>query len=78
LVVGIILSSVFGLYFLEAIGVKIGTPTGTGETAQLVLNNGGDKALRGLDIFVTALIITGGAKPLHDLITSIEKAKETP
>jgi hypothetical protein len=60
LVVGIIVSSLFGLYFLEAIGVDIS----------------GDKALRGLDIFVTALIITGGTKPLHDMITSIEKKKD--
>jgi hypothetical protein len=60
LIAGIAFSSVFGLYFLEAVGAQIS----------------GDKALRGLDIFVTALIITGGTKPLHDMITSIEKKKE--
>jgi hypothetical protein len=31
---------------------------------------------RGLDIFVTGLIIAGGTKPLHDLISRIEKSKE--
>jgi hypothetical protein len=61
LVVGIFVSSVFGLYFMEAIGAQIS----------------GDKALRGLDVFITALIITGGTKPLHDMITSIEKKKES-
>jgi hypothetical protein len=76
LVAGIAVSSLFGLYFLEAIGVKIGTTVGTGSSAIIELKNSGDKALRGLDIFVTALIITGGTKPLHDLITSIEKIKQ--
>ncbi|MDX6589236.1 MAG: hypothetical protein QOI84_510 [Solirubrobacterales bacterium] len=78
LIIGIIVSSVFGLYFLEAVGVKIGTQTGSGETAGLVISSNGDKLLRGLDIFVTALIITGGTKPLHDLISSIEKKKDAP
>jgi hypothetical protein len=64
LIVGIAVSSCFGLYFLETMGVEIGTTTS------------GDKALRGLDIFITALIITGGTKPLHDMITSIEKKKD--
>jgi hypothetical protein len=76
LIVGIIVSSVFGLYFLEAIGVHIGTQTGTGNAAKLALTSDGDKLLRGLDIFITALIITGGTKPLHDMISSIEKKKE--
>jgi hypothetical protein len=76
LIVGIVISSVFGLYFLEAIGVKIGTQVGSGETAHILLHTKGDKLLRGLDVFVTALIITGGTKPLHDMISSIEKKKE--
>jgi len=42
-----------------------------------VLTGDGDHLVRGLDIFITALIITGGAKPLHDLIKGIEKAKES-
>jgi hypothetical protein len=61
LIVGILVSSIFGLYFMEAIGAQIS----------------GDKVLRGLDVFITALIITGGTKPLHDVITSIEKKKES-
>jgi hypothetical protein len=77
LIVGIAVSSAFGLYFLEAIGVKIGTQIGTGDTAHLILTTTGDKFLRGLDIFITALIITGGTKQLHDIISSIEKQKET-
>jgi hypothetical protein len=77
LIVGIAVSSVFGLYFLEAIGVKIGTQTGTGTGTLLLLNGDGDKLLRGFDIFITALIITGGTKQLHDLISSIEKKKES-
>jgi hypothetical protein len=72
LIVGIVISSVFGLYFLEAIGVSIGTPEGS----ELVIKSDGDKLLRGLDIFITALIITGGTKPLHDMISSIENKKE--
>jgi hypothetical protein len=74
LIVGIIVSSVFGLYFLEAIGVHIGTPASEG--TELIIESNGDKLLRGLDIFVTALIITGGTKPLHDMISSIENKKE--
>jgi hypothetical protein len=76
LVVGIVVSSVFGFYFLETMGVSIGMPQGTGATAKWVFANDGEKVLRGLDIFITALIITGGTKPLHDMITSIEKKKE--
>lgn len=74
LVLGIIVSSVFGLYFLEAIGVKIG-PTVSGGS-KLMVESTGDKLMRGLDIFITALIITGGTKPLHDLVSSIENKKE--
>lgn len=74
LIVGIVVSSVFGLYFLEAIGVNIGT-TVSG-SSELVIKSSGDKLLRGLDVFITALIITGGTKPLHDLISSIENKKE--
>lgn len=76
LIVGIVVSSVFGLYFLETMGVQIGALEGTGEAAKWVFGNDSDKALRGLDIFVTALIITGGSKQLHDMITSIEKKKD--
>jgi hypothetical protein len=72
LLVGIVVSSVFGLYFLEAIGVNIGTAEGS----ELIIKSSGDKLLRGLDIFITALIITGGTKPLHDMISSIENKKE--
>jgi hypothetical protein len=32
---------------------------------------------RGLDILITGLAIGAGTKPLHDLLTSIEKKKET-
>jgi len=60
LIIGIAVSSIFGLYFMEAIG----------------LPSEGEKVLRGLDIFLTALIITGGTKSLHETITSIEKKKE--
>jgi hypothetical protein len=77
LIVGIAVSSLFGLYFLETMGVKIGAEAGTGEAARWVFANDGDKVLRGLDVFLTALIITGGTKSLHDTITSIEKKKDT-
>jgi hypothetical protein len=60
LVIGIAVSSIFGLYFMEAIGVS----------------SQGEDVRRGLDIFITALIITGGTKSLHETITSIEKKKE--
>jgi len=73
---GIFLSSLFGLYFLETMGIKLGAMEGSGESAKWVFDSTGDKLLRGLDVFITALIITGGTKPLHDMITSIEKKKE--
>jgi hypothetical protein len=75
LVVGVIVSSVFGLYFLETMGVHIGEAVGD-PVKEVVFADNGEKVLRGLDIFVTALIITGGTKPLHDMITSIEKKKD--
>lgn len=37
----------------------------------------GAKPALWLDIFVTALVISGGTKPLHDLISRIEKPKPT-
>lgn len=76
LLVGVAVSALFGLYFLETMGVEIGTKVGSGDAAHWVFNSDGEKALRGLDVFITALIITGGTKPLHDMITSIEKKKE--
>jgi len=76
LMIGIAVSSLFGLYFLETMGVKIGMEVGEGEAAKWVFGSDGDKILRGLDVFLTALIITGGSKSLHDTITSIEKKKD--
>jgi hypothetical protein len=77
LLCGIAISSAFGLYFLETMGVKIGAQVGTGIDAHWVFTSTGDKWLRGLDIFLTALLITGGTKPLHDMISSIEKKKDS-
>lgn len=74
LAIGIIVSSCFGLYFMQTMGVEIGVPDGT---TGWKFNSTWEEMLRGLDVFLTALIITGGTKPLHDMITSIEKKKET-
>jgi hypothetical protein len=76
LVVGIAISSCFGLYFLETMGVEIGTTVTSGDATHVLFHGNGEKMLRGLDILITALIITGGTKPLHDMITSIEKKKD--
>ncbi len=76
LLVGIAISSCFGLYFLETMGIEIGMEKMVEGTKTWVFADDGDRALRGLDIFVTALIITGGTKPLHDMITSVEKKKD--
>ncbi|MGD0273876.1 MAG: hypothetical protein ABSB96_09135 [Gaiellaceae bacterium] len=59
---GVGASLIFGLYFLRAIGVDYGH---TNEWE------------RAADVIVTALIISGGTKPLHDLIKLIEKARTT-
>jgi hypothetical protein len=77
LIVGIAVSSCFGLYFLETVGVEIGMEKIIEGTPHWVFEDDGEKLLRGLDVFITALIITGGTKPLHDMITSIEKKKDT-
>jgi hypothetical protein len=61
LIVGIVVSSVFGLYFPAAIGVHIGTVTGSQKTPEVVLAGTGDKPLRGLDVSITALIIPAAA-----------------
>jgi hypothetical protein len=74
LILGVIVSAVFGLYFMEAIGVRIGQPTTHHGVTSLTLVTSGQKITRGLDIFITALVIAGGTKPLHDLITTIQKA----
>ncbi len=76
LIIGIVVCSVFGLYFLETMGVSVGMSKGSGATETWVFANDGEKMLRGLDILITALIITGGTKPLHDMIASIEKKKD--
>ena len=52
-----IVSMAFGLYFLDAIGVRE------------------NHWLRAADVIATALVISGGTKPLHDFISLIEKAK---
>jgi hypothetical protein len=57
---GVAASMVFGLYFLRAIGVNYGH-SNNWETAA--------------DVIVTGLIISGGTKPLHDLIKLVEKAR---
>jgi len=59
-VAGVGASMVFGLYFLRAIGVNYGH-SNNWETAA--------------DVIVTGLIISGGTKPLHDLIKLVEKAR---
>ena len=59
-VAGVAASMVFGLYFLRAIGVNYGH-SNNWETAA--------------DVIVTGLIISGGTKPLHDLIKLVEKAR---
>jgi hypothetical protein len=35
-----------------------------------------EEYLGGIDVALTGLVIGAGTKPLHDLITRIEKAKE--
>ncbi len=59
-VAGVAASMVFGLYFPRAIGVNYGH-SNNWETAA--------------DVIVTGLIISGGTKPLHDLIKLVEKAR---
>jgi hypothetical protein len=73
LMLGVVVSAVFGLYFMEAIGVRIGEPTTHNGVTSIVLVTSGEKIMRGLDIFITALVIAGGTKPLHDLLTAIQK-----
>jgi Mn2+/Fe2+ NRAMP family transporter len=58
LLVSIGVSMVFGLYFMQAVGVSVDAEN--------------DEWLRGLDIFVTALVISGGTKKVHDFVKLIE------
>lgn len=60
---GVIVSSAFGLYFLGAVT--------TFDDA------GGGGGNRILDVLVTGLVIAGGSKPLHDLVSVIEKRSTT-
>jgi hypothetical protein len=61
---GFLISAYLGLYLLDSVTAD---PT-EGEAATA--------PKRWLDILVTGLAIGGGTKPLHDLITKIEKSKE--
>lgn len=59
---GMGLSSTFGIYLLN---IAIATP------------QGGSAPNQTLDILITGLVIGGGTKPLHDLITRIQVSKDT-
>jgi hypothetical protein len=69
-VLGVIVTGSLGLYLLEILtgGIDV-IHTGIDEAGNQV-----DKPfVRSIDIFVTAMAIAGGTKPLHDLLTSLEK-----
>lgn len=77
---GVLVAGGLGLYLLEILSgpvVTLHTP-GNVATSQ---GRGHIGWIRTLDVFVTGMAIAGGTKPLHDLISGLEKrtqrAKET-
>ena len=68
-ILAFLISAYLGIYLLNAV-TSVVAPDG--QTTVTAANH----PPRGLDILVTGLAIGGGSKPLHDLISRIQKAKE--
>ncbi len=67
-VLGAIVAGSMGLYLLEILTDEAihTTPNGVTPTVD-------ESLIRSIDILVTAMAIAGGTKPLHDLLSSLEK-----
>lgn len=71
---GLLLSATMGLYLLHIVGLRGDGLTTDGSWTSGVLSAAGVRHM--LDILVTGLAIGGGTKPLHDLISSLQTAKD--
>ena len=71
--IGLLLSATLGLYLMHVIGLQSDGLSADGTWAG-TLNAAGIR--HALDILVTGLAIGGGTKPLHDLISNLQAAKD--
>jgi hypothetical protein len=72
--VGLLLSAALGLYLLHIVGLRGDGLTADGGWAGGVISAAGIRHM--LDILVTGLAVGGGTKPLHDLISNLQAAKD--
>jgi hypothetical protein len=71
---GLLLSATMGLYLLHIVGLRGDGLAADGSWASGIISAAGVRHM--LDIFVTGLAIGGGTKPLHDLISNLQAAKD--
>jgi hypothetical protein len=73
-VLGLLVSATLGLYLLHIVGLRGDGLAADGSWAGGILSAAGIRHL--LDLLVTGLAIGGGTKPLHDLISNLQAAKD--
>jgi hypothetical protein len=71
--VGLLLSATLGLYLMHVVGLQ-GDGLAADGTWSGTMNAAGVR--HSLDILVTGLAVGGGTKPLHDLISNLQAAKD--
>jgi hypothetical protein len=71
---GLLLSATMGLYLLHIVGLRGDGLADDGTWTSDVISAAGVRHM--LDILVTGLAIGGGTKPLHDLISNLQAAKD--
>jgi hypothetical protein len=70
---GLLVSATLGLYLLHIIGLRGDGLGGDGNWTSGILSAAGIRHM--LDVLLTGLAIGGGTKPLHDLISNLQAAK---
>jgi hypothetical protein len=73
-VLGLLVSGTLGLYLLHIVGLRGDGLATDGSWAGGLLSAAGIRHM--LDLLVTGLAIGGGTKPLHDLISNLQAAKD--
>jgi hypothetical protein len=74
-ILGMLLSATLGLYLLHIVGLSSDGLRTDGTWSGGILTPTGIRHM--LDLLVTGLAVGGGTKPLHDLISNLQTAKDT-
>jgi hypothetical protein len=74
-VLGLLLSAALGLYLLHIVGLQDDGLARDGTWTSGAMSAAGIRHM--LDLLVTGLAIGGGTKPLHDLISNLQAAKDS-